>query len=208
MNMCFATRRTAWTAWFTGVAMTVLVIGCRVGGGTVEVASLNFRAIDPPPARVARLALSRCYWWLDEADRVNVAVAVERAILWGGERFNFLLHLQLDELPAGRGRTYRLERNQLRAAATLGPLRGRYVSIDGVAVVTPGRGGRLEGSFRIQAAHESLVLLGWSGPSRRLVLGTFEAVRNPERGREIADWILEVDGRAAPPASTQPAPTQ
>jgi hypothetical protein len=48
-------------------------------------------------------------------------------------------------------------------------------------------GAQYRGSFRMEVAREVQQLLGgWSRPSRYLMMGTFTAVANETRGRQIA----------------------
>jgi len=176
--------------------------GCA-GGGRVDVTSLNFRAVDPPPATVTPLAIDRCYWWEEDNGSVWIAMEATQGVPLRPEKLRFQLSLVLDGMPAGHARTYLVARRELRAVARLGPLRGKYTSLEGVVALNREGGQRLSGSFRIRAAQESLLLLNWSRPSPQLLVGTFEAVHDAARGQRIAA-DTEAYGEERPPA-TQPA---
>ncbi len=192
----------------SGVFALLAAIGCS-GSGRVEVASLNFEAVDPPagpPPRFTRIALDRCYWWLDENGRVCVAMERNQPTPLGpGWRFRFQLALQLDEPPAGRARDYRVTKRELRATARFGPSQSRFTSISGVVALYRQPQDRLRGSFRLLVAREVQQMLGgWGLPGRYLMMGTFEAVRNEEHGRQIR---AQVDAHTALPdehPDTQP----
>jgi len=163
-----------------------LLAGCH-GTGRVEVAALDFRSIDPPAPHVARVDVDRCYWWTDASGQVWIAMQCDKPVALGVERFVFQLSLVLDSPPAGRARNYLVNKRELRAAARLGPAQSRFVSLAGIVALYRGPGDRLRGSFRLQVAREVQKLLGgWSQPSRHLMMGTFEAVYDEERGRDIA----------------------
>ena len=167
-----------------------LLAGCN-GSGRVDVAALDFQAIDPPegPApRFVELDLDRCYWWADEDGRVHVALERDRPTLLGAEwRFRFQLSLALDQLPAGKARDYRVNRRELLGVARFGPAQSRFTSLYGIVALYREPQDRLRGSFRMEVSRETQQLLGgWSRPSRYLMMGTFVAVPDAERGRRIA----------------------
>lgn len=198
-------------------ALGLLALAGCGGHGQVEIAALNFAAIDPPggpPPRFVRLRLDRCCWWLDEAGKVWVALERERPSPFGRlAHFRFQLSLALDEPPAGSARDYLVSRRQLRAVARYGPAESRFVSQVGIVALYRAPGDRLRGSFRLQVGREARQLLGgWSRPARYLMMGTFEAVRDEARGRRIAEqteshgWEREPPPGQPAPATSQPAP--
>ena len=254
--------------WASVVQLIALFcVGCA-GGGQVQLVSLDFSSIDPPPARVAVVPLDRCYWWTDEAGQVWVAMERTPPSLMGDLfRFEFQLSLVFEKLPAGEARNYTVRGRELRARMSFGPGEARFVSTAGIAALYRARGdlrggdehlrgsadrvrggdeehvggsadrvgsgdeqaggsaervrggGRLRGSVRIQVARQLHTLLGdWSRPVRYLLLATFDAVYDEQRGRAIAARTEE-DGFERPtlphpppaepttrPASTPVAP--
>jgi hypothetical protein len=193
-------------AWWRGL-LAVLplagLLGCA-GGGHVEVAALNYREIDPPPARIARLSLDHCYWWTDDTGQVWVAMeATRRPLLGALGPFSFRLSLALEKLPAGKDRNYLVARRELRAVARFGVSEGRFVSTMGIVALYRDKGERLRGTFRLLTQRQVTGLLGgWGRPSNHLLLGSFTAVHDPVRGAEIAT-ATESQGwdREEPPAS-------
>ena len=147
-----------------------LLVGCN-GTGRVDVAALDFQAIDPPEGpspRFVELDLDRCYWWTDEDGRVRIALERDRPLLLGSEwRFRFQLSLALDQPPAGKARDYRVNKRELRGVARFGPTQSRFTSIYGIVALYREPHDRLRGSFRMEVAREVQQLLGgWSRPSR------------------------------------------
>jgi hypothetical protein len=182
--------------------------GCT-GSGRLEFASLDFKAIDPPPPRVSPLKVQECYWWTDQDGQVWIAMQRRGTTFFNPRlRFEFQLSLVLEKLPAGQARNYQLRRRELRARVKFGPWESRFASQLGIAALYREAGDRLRGSLRVQTTRVSLQFLGsWSDPVRYLMLGSFVAVPDEQRGRAIVE-ATESDGwgRDAPvhPAS-QPA---
>jgi hypothetical protein len=182
-----------------------LLAGCN-GSGRIDIAALDFQAIDPPegPApRFVGLDLDRCCWWADEDGRVHVALERDRPNLLAAEwRFRFQLSLALDQLPAGKARDYRVNRRELRGVARFGPAQSRFTSLYGIVALYREPQDRLRGSFRMEVSRETQQLLGgWSRPSRYLMMGTFVAVPDAAQGRRIAAEAEAPGAPGEPPAS-------
>jgi len=188
------------------------VAGCT-GTAHVCVAALDYQAIDPPagaPPQFTQLDMDRCYWWTDENGHVWVAMECQRPSLLIPEwRFRFLLSLALDQPPAGRARDYRLGQREVRGIARFGPSQSRFESVRGIVALYRERGGEFRGSFRMEVAREVQQLLGgWSRPARYLMMGTFTAVADEARGRQIAAEAEALSPQRPMPGSqpaTQPA---
>jgi hypothetical protein len=187
-----------------------LLAGCQ-GSGQVQIAALNFRAIDPPPPRFWQLDQDRCYWWTDEDGHVWVAMERDQRSLVLGEmgRLRFQISLALGEPPAGKTREYLLSRRELRAAIRFGPMQSRWTSLSGILALYRESQDRLRGSFRLDVACEVQQLLGgWGNASRYVMMGTFTAVHDEIAGRRIAadteSLGLEREPLASQPVS-QPA---
>ena len=191
-------------------------VGCR-GGGRIELASLNYRAIDPPaapPPRVARINLDCCYWWTDDDGRLWIAMQREQALLLSPKwRLQFQRSLALEKLPAGSARDYKITRKALRARLRVGPWEGRFASQAGIIALYREPHDVLRGSMRLQASRTTTRLLGgWSKPTPYLILGSFTAIRDERRGRAIVEatessgWGRDVPTR--PRRGTRPPSSQ
>jgi hypothetical protein len=165
------------------------VAGC--GGGRIELASLNFRAIDPPaapPPRFGRIDLDCCYWWTDDEGQLWIAMQREQTPFFNPKlRFEFQLSLRLKKLPAGAALDYQIGRQELRGRLRMGPLESRFTSTIGIVALYREPNDRLRGSLRLQAARVTTRWLGgWGRPARYLMLGSFVAVHDEQRGHAIA----------------------
>jgi hypothetical protein len=186
--------------------------GCH-GSAHLEIASLNFQAIDLPPARFTRLDLPECYWWKDKGGRVWIAMRRESTPLFNPRfRFDFQVSLALDKLPAGKARNYKVDAKSMRACVRFGPWETRFTSRTGIVAIYRESGGRLRGSMRLYASRQVARLLGgWSRPSGYLLLGSLEAVHDEQRGRAIAEatesagWGREEPAGPTSRPSTAPA---
>jgi hypothetical protein len=197
---------------------TALLVGCA-GTGRVQLAALNFQAIDPPggpPPKVYTFEMRRCYWWTDDAGRVVIAMDLDRGA-WLGRLFHLTIDiaLTLDQPPAGRARDYPATSRTLRAVARQGPAMVRFTAVNGVVALYRAPGERLRGSFRFDTARHTLELLGtWSRPARYLFMGTFEAVPDAQGiGRRIAaategGWTRDLAPSQPTTAPAAPAPPQ
>ena len=171
------------------------LIGCG-GTGTVHTMPFERRDFPPtePPAEVVRY--DEAYWWL-ENDELNIALRRVFPCLSGPacERES-LLSLVVKGMPAGRERLYTLEREALRERSSDRGLHRRSASLMGVAVIATPRGQRLEGRFHASVRQQRFTILtGWSpmlahGPLA-VMAGTFEAVHDPQAGREIRTRVEE-----------------
>ncbi|MFQ5805513.1 MAG: hypothetical protein ACE5I3_03575 [Phycisphaerae bacterium] len=197
--------------WCLVIGCLCCAVGCS-GSGRIELASLNYRAVDPPaapPPRVARIDLDGCYWWTDDNGRVWIAMQRQWTPLFSPRlRFEFQLSLVLDKLPAGRARDYRVARKELRARLRFGPWESRFTSTVGILALYRESNDRLRGSLRLQATRVTTRWLGgWGKPTRYLMLGSFVAVHDEQRGRPIAE-ATESSGwgrDAAVPSARTPA---
>lgn len=183
-----ARRAGAWWGCLLAAVPLAGLLGCA-GSGRVEIAAMNFRAIDPPGAQFSRLPLDRCYWWTDDTGQVWVAMETMRRPLLGAlGPFSFRMSLVLEKLPAGPDRNYLVSKRELRAVARFGVSEGRFVSAMGIVALYREKGDRMRGTFRLMAQRQVTGLLGgWGRPSSHLLLGSFVAVHDPQHGKPIAE---------------------
>lgn len=182
-----AARRSRSSAALVLAAALCALPGCS-GNAHLEMAALDFQMIDPPPPRVTRVELDRCYWWTDEDGFVWVSIERVMRPFFGafGEvllQFSFAL----DRPPAGKARNYIVGDRELRGRVRLGPSESRFVSVNGIVAAYREPGQRLRGSFRLEATRQtSRVLGGWGLPTKFLLMGTFNAIHDAARGRAVA----------------------
>lgn len=161
-----------------------LLAGCS--SGHLEVVHLNFREIDPPAALPARISLDECRWWTEEDGALRIALRRTWNIPFAPTPFVLSLALDLEKLPAGKARNYEIAREMFRGAMKGGPIESRMYSTRGVLALYREPGNRLRGSLRVAVSRVTAQLLGgWSRPAPQVVQGTFTAVFDPKRGREI-----------------------
>ncbi|MFQ5422914.1 MAG: hypothetical protein ACE5F9_02925 [Phycisphaerae bacterium] len=175
------------------VAATVLVmamVGCT-GSATVQVVSLRPDAIDPPPARVWRYDAGECYWWIDAAENLNVALRSRRHNLLLGRLgdVDLTLSFVLGKPPAGHGRNYAIRSRHTRTLIESALATQHFESYGGIADVIVEDDGMRRGSFRIwvrQRPGFSPLMFLSGQPGNFLVFGSFHAVPDENhKGRYI-----------------------
>jgi len=198
------------------IAVTWLAAGCT-GSATARFVSLNPTAIDPPPAKVWPYDAQECYWWLDEAGDLNIALKCRRQHLLLGKygRVDLDIAFTLGKPPAGSGRNYPVRRREIRTRFTSALHDMRLNSQAGIVAVMVQDDGTLRGSFRIWMTPRmelQLFSLFPQKPGRFLCFGEFHAVRNEERGKAIRAHCTFSSGSRPPrekqPTTSQPATTQ
>jgi hypothetical protein len=186
--------------------LPLLAAGCA-GAARLEFVPLNYKSIDPPPALPARVDFQQCCWWVDDDGRLGIAMEKKFTPPFHPEfKFELQVSLLLEKPPAGKARNYPIGRRELRARVKFGVWESRFSSLNGIAAVYRESGDRLRGALRIQTSRVSSELLGgWSEPANYLMLGTFTAVPDPARGRQIAA-LTESQGWDRPPNAPTSAP--
>lgn len=155
--------------------------------------------------------MRECYWWTDEDGQLWIAMQRQQTPLFYPKmRFEFQLSLALERLPAGTARNCKVDRTTLRARIRFGPWESRFSSRVGIVAVYRESRDRLRGSMRLQAVRvASQWLGGWGKPTRYLMLGSFTAVPDEQRGRAIAEATESSgwgrDSSARPPVTSRPA---
>lgn len=196
--------------FLAAAALCVFLTGCRAG--TLELAALDYRSIDPPSAQVHRLELDEAYWWTDEQGNVWIAGRKRATPPFMPEfQSDVQFSLRLGPPPAGAARNYTADAVTLRAVVRVGPGEARLTSVMGIVAAYSEAGETLRVSARILANHQAAQLLGgYSGPTRYLFLARMEARNDATRGRAIADatetqgWARGV--KAAPDSRPTTAP--
>lgn len=188
--------------------MMALLCGCAVsvasgctGHAAFELIPLRMNDLDPQKPLSSEFQGGECYYDLDKLGRIQLVIRY-RNVAWLGplSRVRVTLSFVLDEPPAGRARTYRLDGESFRGTAQAGLVLHRFRGTYGVAVVHGVRERSLGGSFRCYVKHQSGNLItGWRGNNALLLIGRFGAVRNGEKTRELmvesegGDWVRLID---------------
>src|SRR3990170_2444097 len=105
-----------------------MLCGCA-GGGTFNIVSLQMRDLGEDQPLVSTFHPGECYYWIDEAGKINVALRYQN-IPWLGplSKVSFDLSFELEEPPAGRARQYTIRSREFRGRAELGAFVHRFMS--------------------------------------------------------------------------------
>lgn len=187
-----------------------MILGCT-GSAEIHFVSLHSSEIDPPPAKVWRFDAQEANWWIDDAGELNLAFRGSKRNLLLGALGNseLLISLVPGPPPAGSGRNYALRQRETRVILKSPLADQRIISYTGVMTVIVEDAQNVLGSFRIwMKAREGLNLLSLlpRSPGSVLCFGTFRAVRNERRGRDIRQQC-EAGGWQRPPKTSAPNPT-
>jgi len=170
----------------TGCLPLLLTAGCA-GRATLHIVPLGSKALDRASPLLTTIRAEECYYWLDDAGYVNVAIRAKRTSLLGPYfHREFNLSLRLPGAPAGSTKQYRLDQNQLRARYDAGLTHERTASYVGNALVWDYGRRVLRGRLRVSGKRQSYsVLTGWGSDTGVLILGEFSAVPNRRKGEVI-----------------------
>ncbi|MFH1417199.1 MAG: hypothetical protein ABII12_02815 [Planctomycetota bacterium] len=191
----------------------LLVAGCT-GSADIRFVSLDAKEIDPPPTTVFPFAAQECYWWIDAAGELNIAMRCrQRSLLLGKYgHVDFDMSLVLGDPPAGSGRNYKIGRRETRTFFLSAFHAQRLTSYSGIVGVTVKDDGTLRGSFRIWMKPQAeLQMLSFfpQRPGPLLCFGTFEAVEDAPSGLKIRGHCESKGGKRSPrtdsPPTTRPA---
>jgi hypothetical protein len=192
---------------FTVAALLPLLPAGCAGSARMNFVSLNHAAIDPPAPVVHRFEPQQCSWWIDDLDRLNVAMQFDQFSPFNkfGE-MTLRISLVLDAPPAGSGRNYTAGPDTLRGHLATPLDQHRFSGLTGIVAVSRRGKARLSGSYRLWVRHHpglSLFSLFPQQPGLLLLFGTFDAVHDPRRGAVIRAEC-ESNGWTRPAPTTQP----
>jgi hypothetical protein len=194
------------------LAVAAMTAGCN-GSGDVRFVSLQAKEIDPPTTEVWQFPAQECYWWVDEAGDLNIALRCPKDNVFLG-RFGHVdldISFVLDKPPAGSGRNYRVTQRETRTLFVSAIQTLRLNSVSGIVGVTMKDDGTLRGSYRIWMLPQKTVdvfSLLPQDPGALLCFGTFRAVKNEERGKAIRTRCEAGGWVRGPRPTTRPATTQ
>ncbi len=173
-------------------AFMITILACLGGCGgsaTVQLIPLNTRTMAPDTPLEYRFKINSCVWWVDDDDRINMAFRFDKLSPLGNLTRDALeISLVLDEMPAGTGREYRVNRHTVRGLWHRSALHLRLRSLTGIVVLDVMPNERLTGQFRFNcSARKFEVLTGWRRQSAVLVQGSFTAVHDPLTGPAVRE---------------------
>jgi hypothetical protein len=188
-----------------------LLAGC---GGTIRghIVSQNMTNIrvEPTDAKSVRLDANECYWWVDEAGRVNIAGKGVKKSLLGGREQEFAISFTLGEPSQGVGKDYSLQRGKLLGYIKTHGNIYRFQNIYGILGSENRERDRIVAAYRCSVQLQGAGLLGgWSGPVLFLTYGTLKALPDSDgRGAAIQSEIVENyfdrPGESPSPAKNKP----
>jgi hypothetical protein len=158
--------------------------GCR-GTATLHMIPLTVKQIDARNPLIIRLDADQCYFWIDEQDRVHVALTNSRSAAFDGPTW-FAASLVLNDPPAHVARNYPANRRTARGIVVQNERFARFASTRGIVALWLDDPDHARGRLRIIARYQRFhVLLGWHAPRQLLITGDFEAVRDRARGEAV-----------------------
>jgi len=143
--------------------------------------------VQPTDAAVIRLQCNECYWWVDEAGRLNVAGKFTQRSPFG-KQFDrqFLISFVLGEPSKGVGKNYSCDQNTVRGQIKTAANMYRFKSVYGILGIEHRSPDVIIGSYRMNIALQSAKFLGgWGPPRPYLMFGKFEAGKNGKLGTPI-----------------------
>lgn len=164
--------------------------GCS-GSGKVKVVPVMRADLTDTEPLVQEVRVSEAYWDVDDQGQVVVGLKYHMGSMLGsGFDFDWQLSLVFEAMPAGSSRLYNMRSESIRVLQTFGVDQRRSRGWSGVAVLHGAQDKRLRGRFHANVRQQQFTLLsGWSPPYYQapmlLVVGEFEAVRNPEKVHQI-----------------------
>ena len=192
-------------------SLVILLLGLSGCGGhaMIHQIPMGIRKISTTGALIQKTAPDECYYWVNEAGELCVAM---RKAKWSplGKRFRseFIASFVFEGLPARTARDYRMTQRTFRARLEAGYTHTRSASLAGIAAVWDYGQRRLRGRFRFSAKHQSYsVLTGWGANKGLLVVGEFTAVPNRRAGEKILARTEKRGLERGPPRGKRSSPT-
>ena len=181
------TRLPATAGLLLAAAGVLTACGCT-GSGRVHMVPFVRTDLSPRERLDTTLPLHTACYAVEPDGKLILALEHHRGSLLGKAfEADWRMALRLEGLPAGSQRLYRLGPNSLQLALTAGGDLRRAQLFSGVVLLeNPDWAGRIRGRFHITVRQQQLnFLTGWSAGGLMVNTGEFEAVRDPERARDI-----------------------
>ncbi len=183
-------------AWLGCILVTIAVSGCT-GHARLTLIPLNSSTLTPRSQLEYTVSPQECYWWVDEQDRLCLAMCYHNfSILGDLTRDAFELSFVFTDPPPEDEKVYVARRDVARALWHRSAWHLRLRAQTGNVAVERRSEEILTGRLRLRCSSEEFwILTGWQRKSPVLIQGQFTAVRNAEQGRALLQRIEETHPR-------------
>ncbi len=183
-------------AWLGCILATVAASGCT-GNARLTLIPLNSSGLTPRSQLEYTVSPQECYWWVDEEDRLCLAMCYHNfSILGDLTRDAFELSFVFKDPPPEEEEVYVARRNVARAVWHRSAWHLRLLAQMGNVAIERRSDEILAGRLRLRCSSEEFwILTGWQRKSPVLIQGQFTAVRNAEQGRALLQRIEETHPR-------------
>ncbi len=183
-------------AWLGCIVATVAASGCT-GNARLTLIPLRSSTLTPRSQLEYTVSPQECYWWVDEQDRLCLAMCYHNfSILGDLTRDAFELSFVFKDPPPKEEKVYVARRDVARALWHRSAWHLRLRAQTGNVAVERRSEDVLAGRLRLTCSSEAFwILKGWERKSRVLIQGHFTAVRNAEQGRALLQRIEESNPR-------------
>ena len=181
------------TYFFFQLLCTVFLTGCS-GNLRCYFVNMNMSSImvKPTDARAVKFDCSRCYWWIDKDNHLNISGnGMSKSLLGGNFDREFHISFVLDTPSKGVGKNYQLTPTSLRGLIKIGNNMYRFTSTMGILGSENYQKDQLRCAFRVHSNLSGAQLFGgWSSNFPFFIYGNLLAVPDQnEKGKLIREKI-------------------
>ncbi len=159
---------------------------------------MNFRSIsvEPTDARFVNFDCNECYWWVDDAGKLNISgLGVQRSLISSDLDREFYISFVLSKPSNGVGKNYRITQSTIRGYIKTAGNVYRFRSLYGLLGSENHDGGIVRAAWRAHARIYGAKLLGgWTQASPYMIFGTLEAVPDKNNKGKSIRQKTEEDG--------------
>ncbi len=191
-----STSATRVLAWLVCIIALVAASGCN-GNARLTLIPLNSSTLTPRSQLEYTVSPQECYWWVDEQDRLCLAMCYHNfSILGDLTRDAFELSFVFKDPPPKEEKVYVARRDVARALWHRSAWHLRLRAQTGNVAIERRSDEILAGRLRLRCSSEEFwILTGWQRKSPVLIQGQFTAVRNARQGRALLQRIEESNPR-------------
>ena len=183
-------------AWLGCILATVAASGCT-GHARLSLIPLNSSTLTPTSRLEYTVSPQECYWWVDEEDRLCLAMCYHNfSILGDLTRDAFELSFVFKDPPPEEEKVYVARRDVARALWHRSAWHLRLRARTGNVAIERRSEEILAGRLRLTCSSEEFwILTGWQRKTPVLIQGQFTAVRDAKQGRALLQRIEETHPR-------------